>query len=151
MMQSSAFCVTEAGEFYAKYVAQGCWARCLQCQKEANAPFTNPTKPFSELSRSAPSSGLACRTCSANVSKKPWKESLECNSHGFSRCLHTFPADHWTKAVFEKHMQPSLGRQLVCKDFVSIGFATGKLTSETCEGCKQDLGSLMFAENRLKN
>ena len=98
MMQASAFGVTRTEEFYAKYVAQGCWARCLQCQKEANAPFANPTVSFSERSRSAPSSGLACRICSANASNKPWKESLECNSHGCSRCLHTFPEDHWSKA-----------------------------------------------------
>ena len=142
MMQSSAFGVTEAEEFYAKYVAQGCWTRCLQCQKEANAPFTDPAKPFSELSRFAPSSGLACRVSSENASKKPWRESLDCKSHGCSRCLLTFPEDHWTKKVFENHKIPSVRRNLVCKDCVGLGFAPGKLTSETCEGCKRDLGSL---------
>ena len=149
MMQSSAFGVTKPEEFYAKYVAQGCWARCLQCQKEANAPFTDPTKSFSERSRSAPSSGLACRISSDNASKKPWKESLECNSHGCSRCLHTFPEDHWTKTVLEDHKKPSKQMKLVCKECVSIGFAPGKLTPHSCEGCKRELGSLMFAKHIL--
>ena len=30
-------------EFYAKYVAQGCWTRCLQCQKKAGLDYIRPS------------------------------------------------------------------------------------------------------------
>ena len=33
------FGVTTPTEFYTKYVAQGCWTRCLNCQREAGAMF----------------------------------------------------------------------------------------------------------------
>lgn len=140
MMLASSFGMTKPQELYAEYVAQGCWTRCLQCQKEASAPFQETTETGSERCRPALSHGLACRVCSASISNKPWLAALECNTHGCSACLNILPADHWSTKVLEKHKQASLQRKLICQTCVDQGFASNNLTRHTCEVCERELG-----------
>ena len=149
--------MTTSEDFYAKYVAQGCWTRCLQCQKDDNVTYRIPSIFVPEQSRSARTHGLACSTCTPgrkileSEGYTPWLDALECNSHGCSACLHIFPAKHWTRAVLQNHTAPSRARKLICKECVNKGFAPDKLTKHTCEQCERELGSLMFPRDVLKN
>ena len=45
-MPAKMFGVQTKDDFYVKYIAQGCWARCLQCQKSAGIAFTNSSDNF---------------------------------------------------------------------------------------------------------
>ena len=150
-MQASAFGVTELKEFYSKYVAQGCWARCLQCQTDAKVTFTPSSVSIPDPSRSARSHGLSCRICSAQESKQPWRQQLDCNSHGCSACLSIFPADQWTKNKIQHHTKPSQARKLVCKACGSEGFTPSRLGKHTCEDCGKEFGPSMFAHNIIYN
>ena len=40
-MPAKMFGVETKDDFYAKYIAQGCWTRCLQCQRSAGIGFTS--------------------------------------------------------------------------------------------------------------
>ena len=40
-MPAKMFGVETKDDFYAKYIAQGCWTRCLQCQRSAGIGLTS--------------------------------------------------------------------------------------------------------------
>ena len=65
MLPSSAFGVTSRSEFYSKYVAQGAWTRCLQCQKEAGCKFVCRQPPTSRLAQD----DVCCQTPTSRLAQ----------------------------------------------------------------------------------
>ena len=90
MLPVRCFGVSTPAEFYPKYVAQGCWTRCLRCQREVGAEVPAPSQTQAGTSRSAqqdPSrSSEVCRICSENF---PDLESCV-DAHRCSACMQEF-------------------------------------------------------------
>ncbi len=152
MFPAKNFGVDKADEFYAKYVAQGCWTRCLQCQKKAGVEFkcTSKTDSLTEKLRSAQSDGLACRVCSAKHLEKPWAAQLECNTHGCSVCYNIFPKTEWSIDILKKHAaRPK--QHLVCQKCTKLGYTPTDINEHQCEECMLVFGHQMFNSDVKKN
>jgi len=70
MRPAKAFGITRRQEYYTKYVKQGAWTRCLQCQKAAGVNWApaveqKTLEPAMEptVSRTAQDIGLVCGIC----------------------------------------------------------------------------------------
>ena len=79
------FGVTLPTEFYTKYVAQGCWTRCLNCQKKTGAVFECVSVP--NISHPAEiEEESVCKICFETGVTHPWKGNLSSGTHGCSAC-----------------------------------------------------------------
>ena len=94
------FRITSQHELFAKYVAQGCWTRCLRCQKDVGSIFEHSIVGYMShsvgtdtidgslsrcaeiLCRSAERIAMVCKPCHEKGTEKPWIDQLACRGHG---------------------------------------------------------------------
>ena len=154
-MPAKMFGVQTKDDFYAKYIAQGCWTRCLQCQKGAGIAFTNSSDNFKSnfvekcAVHSSKNNGVVCTICHEKGVAKPWVENLSCDMHGCGKCGSIFPTEHWSTKMLENHK--GFDRDLVCNSCAQQGFSPGKYEVHTCHECELTLGHGRFDPDVLKN
>ena len=95
MLVASHFGVKKASDFYAMYVSQGRWSRCLQCQQNSGVQISHTVQfDMSSNTKEAPEhKQLICARCNE---KTHWKNALAPNSHGCEACHNIFDASVWT-------------------------------------------------------
>ena len=76
------FGVVTSSEFYSKYVAQGCWSRCLQCQRVYGETVSTRSAVVKTTLRDEKINMEVCKTCGESF----FEHVLDCGSHGCSAC-----------------------------------------------------------------
>ena len=150
MLPVKEFGVTTPQEFFGKYISQGCWTRCLQCQKEHGLKVT-----CSDLMATLPTArheteqthGL-CTIC--NEKNIEWTTPLVYDSHGCSRCKKIIPSVEWSQDDLKNHANKRV-EHLVCKQCRKLGYSAKDLTGYDCNACRKQFGHLQFDADVLYN
>ena len=161
MKAAKMFGVERKDDFYSKYIAQGCWTRCLECQTSAGISFTSSnnnvishcvvengetTSQYVEKCAvdSSGKSGSICDIC-----RVKGVSNLSCDMHGCGKCGSVFPKEHWSAEMIRNHIR--FGTDLVRKSCVEQGFSPGKYEVHTCHECESTFGHGKFDTVVLKN
>ena len=110
------FGVLKREEFFAKYVSQGSWTRCLQCQKKYGA-LSHTVQAVAQ------DSAAVCQLCTELCNR-----ALELGQHCCRICKQIHPASHWTSDVMKKH-RGAAKRYLVCEDCTTKGYSSLDVTT----------------------
>ena len=137
--------MTSSAEFYRKYVSQGCWTRCLECQRTygPSTAATSTTETTTAVEKEIASD--ACKFCGECFPRL----ALECGNHGCSACRKVLPAKHWNKDKQKNHRRYK--RRLVCDECATIGFTATDWAKYKCVLCVQTMGHMNFDPDALKN
>ena len=96
------FGVTAPQDFYSKYLAQGSWSRCLQCQRDAGVDVASmPAEPRPESSDARTvkqNQNEVCRIC---AEKFP-NDACTADMHRCSARQKEYPAKTWEKNIMKK-------------------------------------------------
>ena len=150
MLPIKEFGVTTPQQFFSKYVSQGCWTRCLQCQK-AQGVQVICTDLLDTLPRERHKTQQKREMCTiCNEKGITWTTPLQYDSHGCSRCKKIIPSVDWEKQDLWNH---SGGRvnHLVCKQCKALGYSIKNLTGYECKECRKQFGHLQFGKDVLGN
>ena len=135
MRSAADFGVTSNAAFHEKYVIQGSWTRCLECQKDVTLPEVQKKNTLTE-ERIADS---FCKKC--NIDDK-WVGTLKLNSHGCSACQKIFDNREWPKEMLRNHLR--FGRKLICSACRANGFTTYCTEGRACTICEKKRGAGKF-------
>ena len=161
MLDAASFGVQNADDFYPKYVSQGGWTRCLDCQKAVGADASRSAQADMTPDRAsrkrdsleleeateenAPGESDACKRCK----ERKWNGKLTAGHHGCSACENLFETSTWNAQLIKNHRHSN--RDLVCPRCVERGFTPSKYEKHECEECLETFGSLRFDADLLKN
>ena len=134
-MPAKMFGVETKDDFYAKYIAQGCWTRCLQCQRSAGIGFTSS------------SDNIKSHFVGKDDVVEATAENLSCDMHGCGKCGSVFPKEHWSAQMRKDHKRYKT--DLVCNSCKQQGFSLGKYEVHTCQECELTLGHGRFDKDVL--
>ena len=135
MRSAADFGVTSNAAFHEKYVIQGSWTRCLECQTDMTLPEVQKKNTLTE-ERLADS---FCKQC--NIHDK-WVGTLKLNSHGCSACQKIFDNREWPKEMLRNHLRFS--RKLICSACRANGFTTHCTDGRACKICEKKRGAGKF-------
>ena len=109
------FGIKQPSQFFSKYISQGCWTRCLHCQKAAGVTV----KMLPEESHSV-QSPRTCNTdrCKICAEKFPNADIGE-DSHCCSACKEVFFSSEWSPKQVKDHRL--LRRDLICSACIARG------------------------------
>ena len=142
MLDVRSFGVASPSEFFHKYVAQGCWTRCLRCQRDAGIAMATsditPGTTSHSMRSCGENEGEVCRIC---AEKFPNLES-HTDEHRCSACRLEYKNELWPSNILEDHKRRS-GR-LICSSCKEEGCTPHDVSKYACSDCKQRLGHARF-------
>ena len=159
MKAAKMFGVERKDDFYSKYIAQGCWTRCLECQRSTGISFTSAsnnvfphcvvengetTSQYVEkcAMESSGKSGAICDIC-----RVKGVSNLSCGMHGCGKCGSIFPKEHWPAKQVKNHK--GFTRDLVCNNCAAQGYSPGNYEVHTCHECNVSSGHGKFDKDVL--
>ena len=148
MLPLENFGVTDRQRFYADFVTQGCWTRCLSCAKAKNLPVPGAAaNNSSTLKMDVGSAHNAGRVCIRCAEKFPGQQ-IQMNNHVCSGCRKELPKDHWGVKIVENHLSPQK-TNLICKECEGRGCSARDAKLYHCDGCDQHFGHTRFSKHQL--
>ena len=133
MRPAKDFGITKPEEFFAKFISQGCWSRCLRCQQDKGVQIVTP-QTMTTSSDSQKNQKL-CLRCHEKGLQTIWRSPLTCDTHGCGKCKNVFSKGHWPATKLDDHKRRN--RDLVCNVCAQKGFSPGKYEDHTCSVCEK--------------
>ena len=144
------FGITDRKRFYADFMTQGCWRRCVSCATAKNLPIPGPAvKLRHNPATGQESSNKATKSCIRCAEKFPGLQ-IQVNNHVCSGCRREFPRNHWTAKMIEHHRSPQK-TILICKECTASGCTARDANVYNCDGCQQKIGHMRFDKHELYN
>ena len=134
------FGITDRKRFYADFITQGCWTRCVFCE---------PAKklPASAFRQESPND--ATRNC-IQCSEQFIGVQLQLNHHVCSGCRRELPENHWARTTMKMHLSYRK-TPLICRECTAKGCTARDGNLYDCQACAQKLGCTHFDRHDLIN
>ena len=141
------FGIVSRGDLYKKYISQGSWTRCVECQKKASLKLGTSESPSVQSDkRNKDNGGGRTDCCGLCVNTFGW-DSIRVGMHGCRACSRPFGGECWNKEILRNHER--FKRPLVCNDCNAKGCTAKDRKTYVCTQCLKDWGSLKFNKHDL--
>ena len=143
-LPAKAFGVVRSQDFFPKYLEQGSWTRCLQCQAEANALWQSKEAAPVHIHEAVCETCETCRNHFLRV-------DVPQGHHVCAACKTVFAESHWSANSIRNHKYTAAQCKLVCKGCAANGFSARNLNKMSCSKCLRVLGHKKFDEKQIHN
>jgi hypothetical protein len=133
--------VHSRNDLYAKYISQGVWTRCLECQKlvglKTGTSASHSVQASSVKRKADEEEGDICGLCSELF----LGQHIAAACHWCSACKRPFGSEHWSGGdILRNHRRFKVN--LVCAECRDQGCTAKDCTKYTCKEYSKECGSL---------
>ena len=145
------FGITDRKRFYADFMTQGCWRRCVSCATAKNLPIPGPAVKLRHNSASRQeSSDKATKSCIRCAENFPGVQ-IQVNHHVCSGCRRALACRHFSANSIKGYLSPHKKTVLICKECRARGCTARDANLYACGGCAQKLGKTRFDQQDWLN
>ena len=138
------FGITDHKRFYADFMTQSWWKRCVSCAAAKSVPIFEPTVKLDHNTASRQeSSDKAIKSCIHGV-EKGIGVKLQINHHVCNACRRALACRHFSADHIKGYLSPHKTTTLICNECRARGCTATDANLYDCAGCAQKLGRRRF-------